>query len=164
MLLHQVGDDFGVGLGLEHVAFVLQLLLERQVVFDDAVVHHDDVALAIAVRVGVFLGGTAVRGPARVADAEGAIDRVHADGFFEVAQLALGAADGELFVVAVDRESRGIVSAIFEALQAVQNDRNGAMGTDVADNSTHNFIIRGAIGGPARARHVNPGFRRDTLR
>ena len=71
VLLHQVRDDFGVGLGLEHVAFVLQLLLQREVVFDDAVVHHDDVALAIAVRMGVLLGGTAVGGPARVADAEG---------------------------------------------------------------------------------------------
>ena len=128
MLLHQVGDDFGVGLGLESVAFVLQLLFQGQVVFNDAVVHHDDVALAIAVRVGVFLGGAAVRGPASVADAEGPIDGVHADGFLEVTQLALGAADGEMSVVAVDRESRGIVSAIFEALQAFQNDRNGADG------------------------------------
>ena len=68
-LLDQVGDDFGIGLGLEGVAFVLELLLEGQVVFDDAVVHHDDVAFAVAVRVGVFLGGAAMGGPPRVADA-----------------------------------------------------------------------------------------------
>ena len=88
VLLDQVRDDFGVGLGLEDVAFVLQLLLERQVVFDDAVVHHDDVARAIAVRMGVLFGGAAVRGPAGVADAVAAIDRVQADGLFEIAQFA----------------------------------------------------------------------------
>src|ERR1039457_3131318 len=69
MLLHQVGDDSRVGLGLEGVAFVLELLLECQVVFDDAIVHHHAVAFAVAVRVGIFLGGAAVGGPARVTDA-----------------------------------------------------------------------------------------------
>ena len=44
VLLDQVGDDFGVGLGLEDVAFHLQLFFERQVVFDDAVVHYDEIA------------------------------------------------------------------------------------------------------------------------
>src|ERR1035437_5709833 len=149
MLLHQVGDDFGVGLGLEDVAFVLELLLEGQVVFDDAIVHHDDVAFAIAVRVGVFLGRAAVGGPARVADAVGAIDGVVANGFFEVAQLALGAADVEMPVIAINREARGIVSPIFQALQAFQNNRNGAMGTDITYNATHNlYIIRAATGSP----------------
>src|ERR1039457_3693252 len=151
MLLHQVGDDFGVGLGFEDVAFVLQLLLEGQVVFHDAIVHHDDVAFAVAVRVGVFLGGAAVGGPARVADAVGTIDGVQADGFFEVAQFARGAADGELPVIAINRDPRGIVSPIFQALQAFQNNRNGATGTDVTNNSTHDlFIIRAATVEPAR--------------
>ena len=63
--------------------------LSGEVVFDDAVVHDDDVALAIAVRVGVLFGGAAVGGPAGVADAEGAIDRIHPDGLFEIAQFAL---------------------------------------------------------------------------
>src|ERR1035437_4842164 len=149
MLLHEVGDDFGVGLGFEGVAFVLELLLEGQVVFDDAIVHHDDVAFTVAVRVGVFLGGAAVGGPARVADAEGAIDGVVADSFFEVAQLALGAANFEMPVIAVNGEARGIISPIFQALQAFQNNRNGAMGTNVTYNATHNlYIIRAATGSP----------------
>ena len=54
--------------------------------------------------------------------------------------LPLRAPDGELLVVAIDRQTRGIVSAILEALQAFQNDRNGAMGTNVTDNATHNLI------------------------
>ena len=119
VLLHQVRDDLGVGFGLELVSFALQLLLQRQVVLDDAVMHHDDVALAVAVRVGVLFGGPAVGCPARVPDAECAIDRVAADVLFQVAKLALCAADIELLVIAQDRKARGIISAIFQPPQPV---------------------------------------------
>ena len=47
----------------------LQLGAQLEVVLDDAVVDDDDVAAAVAVRVGVVVGRLAVRGPARVADA-----------------------------------------------------------------------------------------------
>jgi hypothetical protein len=42
MLFDEMGDDFGVGFGGELVAFGDQFLLEREIVFDDAVVHDDD--------------------------------------------------------------------------------------------------------------------------
>ena len=70
VLLDQVGDDLGVGFSAEDVAFGFQLMLERQVVLDDAVVHHHQVALAIAVGVSILFGGAAMRGPPCVADAE----------------------------------------------------------------------------------------------
>ena len=70
----EVGDDFGVGFGDELVAFALQLFLQLEIIFDDAVVDDDDLAGAVAMRVRVFFGGTAVRGPAGVADAVGAVD------------------------------------------------------------------------------------------
>ena len=76
LALDQVRDDLGVGLGLELVALRLQLLLQLEVVLDDAVVHDDDAAGAVAVRMRVFLGGAAVRGPARVADAVEPVDRL----------------------------------------------------------------------------------------
>ena len=69
MLFDEVRDDFGIGLGGELVAFFDQLFLEAEIVFDDAVVHDDDFAGAIAMRMGIFFGGAAVRGPAGVADA-----------------------------------------------------------------------------------------------
>ena len=52
----------------------MSALLEREIVFDDAVVDDDQGAGAVAVGVGVLFGGAAVGGPARVADAEGAVD------------------------------------------------------------------------------------------
>ena len=92
-LLDEVGDDFGVGFGDELVALRGEFALEVEVVFDDAVVDDDDAAGAVAVGMGVLFGGAAVGGPARVADAEGAIERMLAEDFFEIAQLARGAAD-----------------------------------------------------------------------
>ena len=80
---------------LNYVAFGLEALLQRQVVLDDPVVHHHHVARAIAVRVGVLLGGPPMRGPAGMPDAESALDRVQPDGLFQIAQFALGAPDLE---------------------------------------------------------------------
>ena len=96
-LLDQVGDDLGVGFGDEDVALGGELALELEVVFDDAVVDDDDASGAIAVGVGVLFGGAAVGGPAGVADAVGAVERVLAQDFFYVLELAGGAADIELF-------------------------------------------------------------------
>ena len=101
--LDQMGDDFSVGLGFENMAFRLELLLERQIVFDDAVVNHDDIARAIAVRMRVFLGGSAVRRPAGVADAVAAIDGVNLQDVFQIAQLAGSAAHAESLIVAGKR-------------------------------------------------------------
>ena len=92
----QVRDDFGVCFGDEFVAFGDELVLQLEIIFDDAVVDDDDFAGAVAVRVRVFFGGAAVRGPAGVADAVDAVERSDADGFFEILQLAGGAADFEL--------------------------------------------------------------------
>ena len=69
MFLDEVSDDFGVGLGREFVAFSDELFLEREIVFDDAVMDDDDFASAVAVGMGVFFGGAAVRSPASVANA-----------------------------------------------------------------------------------------------
>ena len=67
--------------------------LSGEVVFDDAVVDDDEGAGAVAVRVGVLLGGAAVGGPAGVADAVGAVDGVAGEDGVEVAELAGGAAE-----------------------------------------------------------------------
>lgn len=59
----QVRDDLGVGLGGEPDAGVLQLGAEPGEVLDDAVVDDGDPAGLVEVRVGVTVGGRAVRGP-----------------------------------------------------------------------------------------------------
>ena len=115
----------------------IRLLLQVDVIFDDAVVHDDDFAGAIAMRMRVFFGGAPVRGPARVADAVDSIERSGANRLFEIAQLAGRAPDLELAVVANDRDSGGIISAIFQALEAVEDEGHNTLRADVADDAAH---------------------------
>ena len=70
VLLDEVRDRLGVGLGGEVVAVGAQALAQLAVVLDDAVEHDRDlVAVAAGERVRVRLGDAAVRRPARVAEA-----------------------------------------------------------------------------------------------
>ncbi len=115
-----VGDDvhdrLGVGVALEHVALGAELRLELAEVLDDAVV--DDRDLAVHVRMRVALGGTAVRRPARMADAGVALQRLLQQAAFEVAQLALGAAALEVTVLDGGNAGR-IIAAILQPTQGV---------------------------------------------
>ena len=140
VFLHQMSHDLGVGLGDELVALFFELVLQLDVIFDDAVVNDDDLALAVAMRMGVLFGGAAVRGPARVAQAVDAIDGGEANGFFEIAQLARGAAQFELAVVIDHGDAGGIVSAIFEAAKPIEDERDNLLRADISDNAAHDGV------------------------
>ena len=86
----ELGGDLGVGLGAELDALGDELLLQRVEVLDDAVVDQGQpVVVAAAVRVGVAVGGSAVRGPAGVPDAGARRgERVRLEGRAEVLELA----------------------------------------------------------------------------
>ena len=114
VLLNQVGDDFGIRFGQKDVPFFLQLRLQRKVVFNDPIVDNDDIAFAIAVRMGILLGGPPVRGPPGVPDAIGTGHRVGPDDLFQVPQLPGGAPDAEL-PFRHHCDAGRIVSAILQA-------------------------------------------------
>jgi hypothetical protein len=93
-----------------------------------------------------------------VADAVGAVDRRVADRFFEVVELPGRAADLDLAIAANDRNSRGVITAIFEAAQTIQNERNDFFGADVTYDSTHGRIS----GNSARAADMKAREKRIT--
>ena len=132
-----LGDDLRVGLREEANALLLEPLLHRKEVLDDAVVNDDDAAGGVAMRVRVLLGGAAVRGPARVPDAEPAGRRVLRDLLREVAELALAARHAHDPVVPDDRDARRVVAAVLEALQAVEENRRRLAVPDVPDDAAH---------------------------
>src|SRR6266704_4911480 len=132
-----MGHDFRVCFGGERVTFLLQLFLELEVVLDNAVVDDDDFAGAVAMRMGVLLSRTAMRGPARRTDAVSAIKRRFGDDLFEIAELARGAADLQLAILPHDGDARGIVATIFELAQAFYDNRNNLLGPDIADYPAH---------------------------
>ena len=146
VLLHQMRDHFGVGLGNELVPFQLKLVFELQIIFDDAVVYHHDVAGAIAMRMRVLFGGTAVRGPARVADAVRPVHRVHADGVFQVAQLSRRAPHRKMIVAIQDCDTGRVIPAVFQPPQAIQNDGDCSSVPDIADDAAHILSIQGNAG------------------
>ena len=120
MRIDQVGDHLGIGIGDELAPLRLQLGAQRAVVLDDAVVDHRHPPGGMGV--GVGLAGLAVRGPARVPDADGAGDRALGDQAFELDELALGTAELDQ-AVGERRQTRRIVAAVFEAPQPVEDVR-----------------------------------------
>ena len=120
-----------------------ELFIEGEVVFDDAVVDDDEGAGAIAVRMGVLFRWTAVRGPASVADAEGAVEGRVCDDCLEVAELAGGAAELKASGATGYSDAGGVVAAVLEAAQAFNNDRDDGLGTNVTDDSTHEMSLDG---------------------
>ena len=114
-----------------------QSCLEIGVVLDDAVVDDDDLARAVRVRVRVDVGGGAVRGPPRVADA-----LPSADGFvlhepLEVVQLACRAPDREVAEVVHDGDACAVVPAVGEARESVQQDAGGLTRAGVSEYPAH---------------------------
>ena len=115
---------------------LLELPFEEVVVLDDAVVDDGDRAVAAQVGMGIDIGGTAVRGPARVADAGKPWGRLPLQQRFEVgnttgtlAQPQVGPGDG--------CHAGAVVAAVFEAGQALQKDRRSFTLSRVTDDSTH---------------------------
>ena len=144
----QVRHDFGVGLGAECDAASLQFPLQLEVVLDDPVVHENDAAALVAMRVSVLLGGTAVRGPARVTDAVRAGQRPLAKHGLEIGQLARAASHVDA-VRADDGDAGRVVAAILEPAEPIEHHRDDFLMTDVSDDAAHVLILGGRLREPA---------------
>src|SRR5690349_6885232 len=86
--------------------------------------HHHDLAGAVAVRMGILFRRPAMRGPARVANAPAAFQRLQPDHLFQVTQLAFRAPHLKSAAVAIaaDGNAGGVISAIFQLLEPINND------------------------------------------
>lgn len=113
VLADEMGEDFRVGLGLESVALGAQFFLDGLVVLDDPIMHEDEAAALVGVRVGVFVGNAAVGGPACMGDPLRALYRLAINEFRKIGDASFAFTDGESR--AVDRgDSSGIVPAILQ--------------------------------------------------
>jgi hypothetical protein len=133
----EMGDDLGICVAGEHRAFGDQLLFQLAEILDDAVMHYRDEIGHMRMRVG--LDRLAVSGPARMADAGVAGERMALKHVLEIAQLAFGAPAAELTVFH-GGDARGIITAIFETLQRVdQLLSNGCLAED-ANDAAHGLL------------------------
>jgi hypothetical protein len=137
MLFDQVGDDLGVRFGDELMILLPQIVFQIEIVLDDAVMNHDHPGGAVAMRVGVFFSGPAVRSPARMAHAVGAVERLLAQHIFKIAQLALGALNLQVVVFIHHRDSGRVIAAIFKFAQPIDDERDNLFISNVSNYSTH---------------------------
>ena len=138
-LADQVHQHLGVGLRFEGVALLLEVGLQRDVVLDDAIVDESDavtVRLIVAVRVGVADARLAVGGPAGVGDTHGA------GKLLPLAEHLLQHPDPprrprHVDPAVDDGQACGVVAAILQPLEPLQQERLSRLVADIRDDSTH---------------------------
>src|SRR5580658_10232260 len=99
--------------------------------------HDRDLAGLIQVRMGILVGGWAVRGPSGVPDACGTGRRVRAqengqpfvDASLFLANVELGAAQYG--------KPRAVIAAILKAAQSLHQNRAGVFFSDVSNDAAH---------------------------
>ena len=137
---HQVYRDLGVGVAGELHARELQLVTQRGVVLDDAVVYDRDLAGGIAVRVGVAIGRPAMRRPPGVPEpgrSAGAVDTGLVQRCFQVRHATRLATHDEPTTTVEKRDACRVVSPVLHAAQRIDDDLAGRALPDVADDSAH---------------------------
>ena len=116
LLRDQVSDHFGIGFAAELRAVLAELFAQLAEILDDAVVHDRDPLGRVRMRVD--LGRLAVGGPAGVADADRAGERLAGEPLLQVLELALGAPARQRAALQ-RRDAGGVVAAIFQALERI---------------------------------------------
>ena len=95
---------------------------------------------SVEVRMGVGFGRLAVGGPAGMADAAGAFQRLLGELGLERAQLALGAAAGQ-HAVFQRGDPGGVIAAVFEALERIDQLAGDRRISQNSDDSAHSASV-----------------------
>ena len=119
----QMGQHFRVGGGSKGVAGLDQLLFEPVAILDDAVVDNGDFAGLIQMRMGVFVRGRAMSGPAGMADAKESGGRhVPQQGGQALVELALSLSNLQRAVVE-HGHAGAVIAAVLQPAQSLEQDR-----------------------------------------
>ena len=122
VLADQMRQHFRVRRGFEFVSPLRQPLLQQVVILDHPVVHHRNLAARIRMRMRIFIAWHPMRGPARMANSQGA---VHRRSLHQRRQPLVNLA--ELFAdcqhaVPEHRQPRAVIAAVFQPAQAFQKN------------------------------------------
>ena len=132
-------EHLGVGLPGKNVAFADELIAQRGVVLDHAVVADREASALIEMRVRVLIRHTAVRGPSRVRDAGIPGERriLQQRGEIRDAPGALARFD---LSARERRDSGAVIAPVFETTETVQEDWDCWIIADVADDAAHEIM------------------------
>ena len=122
-MVNLMHHHLGVGLGGKLVAFLDLNGAQHIVIFDDAVMHHGH-GLAADMGMGVGCGGFTVGGPTGVGDAATAAQLLVLDQGLHLLDLAGGTRPIQAIVLIQDHHAGGIIAAILQALEPLDQNRN----------------------------------------
>ena len=132
----QMRDGLSVGFTDEFAALFRQLLAQLAKIVEDAVVNdRDDVG---RMRMSIVFCGTAMRGPACVTDPDIAPQRLTVEPCFKRTQFAFGATTAE-YAVVERGDTRGVIAAVLETFQGVDQLLRNRLGSQNSDNPAHPF-------------------------
>jgi len=131
-----MGDDLGVGLGVEPMALAGEGLAQLPIVFDDAVVHNGQAGRTVDVRVRIGVGGAPMGRPAGMGNAHGPPGGIFVEDRLEPGDLPHGFP--HLQGASVDRRDAGrIVAPVLQASESGEENGQGLAWPDVADYPAH---------------------------
>ena len=132
--------NFRIGVGRKFLPFGNEFFFQHQVVFDNAVVYNNKIAAFIRMRMGVAVGRPAVSCPACMADAHAAFGH----SAFQLMAQGVKAAHAFFnpdFAFFVNRNTGGIITAVFQLAHSVQQKRRSLCIAYVTNNTTHIKIL-----------------------
>jgi hypothetical protein len=136
----QEWKTFGIGLRRLKEAERGKLVAQLAEVLEDPIVYDGNLAVRTPMRVSVLLGRAAVRRPPRVADAGSSSQGVPVETTefrLEPRQALRASGDLQTPLGEQQTDAGAVVAAIFEPLQAIEEDRRRFSGPKVSDYSTH---------------------------
>ena len=139
VVVQKLHHHLGVGLGTKLIALVQELAFQLRKVLDNTVVHHRNVAAAAHMGMGIDVVGFAVGGPAGVTDAQAAGQvRPLVGQILQHLQAALGLLHPHPAFTAYG-DTGGVIAAVFQPLQSVQQNGGGLLPAHITYDSTHIF-------------------------
>ena len=152
--VHQVSNDLGVGLAGKYIALGLQLGTQGFVVLDDAVVHQGHACRCIGIGHGGDAGAMAemgmgiahrrlaVGGPAGMGNAGETfnmfgLDLLHQLGHAGCGTRTLQPKAQAVGVRGLHRHPTGVITAVLQSLQTLDQNRNDIAMRNRSNNATH---------------------------
>ena len=135
-VMQQMRDNLRIRLGNKHAPLPFQEFPQPLMILNDAIMHQGNVALYIRMGMRVQIAGLPMGGPPGMTDAQVAMQRMRLQPVPEILQPALGLAHLNLALIH-HRDTRAVISPIFQVLQPAQQNLLRAAWTHISYNSAH---------------------------